>query len=131
LFLGEAASKDVAAEYKMFLEAYQEGTLPVAPFADNKAIAFWRELRSTGQYPLIVRYALKALSIPYSNATVERTFSVMKGLEHKNRLSAGEDYLKNLMLHNCNRPWLAAMHQETCKDIMPSEPASLMNFFEA
>jgi hypothetical protein len=127
VFLGEPASREFAIEYQTFLEELQAGKLP--PFTN--AVTFWRVVRASGLFPRVVRYAFKALSVPFSNAAVERTFSVMKALEHKNRLLAGEEYLQNLMMHNCNRPWLAAMHTETCASILPAEIAGFVNFFEA
>jgi hypothetical protein len=55
---------------------------------------------------LIASVALRALSIPLSQALVERSFSILSNREIANRLLAGSEYLINNNMLAINRPYL-------------------------
>jgi hypothetical protein len=103
--VGPTVSPGFVGKYKalkILLDARDDRLPP----RDN-SILFWRKLPEIfPDYKAVAREALGALSIPLSNAAVERTFSVLRGRSEFNRLHAGDRYVSNVMLLSCNQHML-------------------------
>lgn len=85
------------------------------PFTDAHALAvldFWRAMRAHASYRPMADAALSALSIPLSQAEVERSFSVLSNREINNRILAGAEYLRNSMMLSVNRPYVESLITE-------------------
>ena len=74
----EYEAKDVASEWKMFLEE-PECSYDVDP------LLWWRERK--GKYPTVVRLARKYLAIPATSVEAERCFSALGLILSKRRLA--------------------------------------------
>lgn len=66
-------------------------------------INFWRALLNHRRYSEVAKEVLGVLSIPLSNATAERTFSVLRSRAVFNRLHAKSRYVTNMMMLSCNK----------------------------
>jgi len=111
--LGKAPDLAFAHAYTRFhddMEANELG-LPV-PAADAKPAAliqFWRAVKAKPEYSVVGKAALRALSIPVSQAVVERSFSQLTNREAPNRLKAGSKYVIDMMMLAVNRPYLPVL----------------------
>ena len=116
--------------YTTFWERMTAGTLPVPvppPPAtpstpqDNRALLeFWRAVAADADIALVGREALRARSIPISQTTVERSFSVLSNRESDNRLLAGDRYVTTMLMLSCNRPYVDQMVAERAAVLIPS-----------
>lgn len=103
--VGPTVSPTFVGNYKSLQSLLERRDSRLPP--RNNSIQFWRSLPAV--YPVytsLAREALGALSIPLSNAAVERTFSVLRSRSAFNRLHAGDRYVSNVMLLSCNQHML-------------------------
>jgi len=133
LMVGAKPDTQFKVEYNVMLAQLalkSGGWLPM--HAANTPIAFWRNVHATGRIPKISRAALSALSIPFANAAVERTFSQLASSEVKSRLLAGERYVQNVMMFACNRAILRDSVQFRLESMQldPIQRAKLLHMFE-
>jgi hypothetical protein len=93
---------------------------PPEPLSEKEAIAYaneyaaalvrlWRAAAADKDTAIVGKAALRALSIPISQAVVERSFSVLSNREIDNRLHAGDRYVVNMMMLAFNRPHYAVV----------------------
>ena len=120
--LGRAAAHSFVAIYAEFYSALQDGDLDwcKAGTADTPALSleFWRSLYHSGQYAAVADAAVRAYSIPLTNATSERSFSVLRNREATNRLLAEADYVTNMVLLGANRPHIDVINAERAPDLI-------------
>ena len=81
---------------------------------------------ATRVVPHLSRAALAALSIPFSNASVERTFSVLSNRKIDNRLSAGDRYVTNMMMLACDAAIYRRTVAERVRDVAPAWSALVL-----
>jgi hypothetical protein len=124
--IGSAPTYPFCEQYNGFMRQTSragESTLPLALAADP--VKFWRQMAVLALFPLVTKAALSALSIPYSSAAVERTFSQMSSLETKSRLLAGDRYVRNMLFFSCNRahlqPHLASKITGLFPELLPGD----------
>jgi hypothetical protein len=89
-------------------------------------VRYWRAVHATGHVPALSHAALAALSIPFSNASVERTFSVLSNREIDNRLRGGERYVANTLTLACNSHWYHVSVAERLRGVLPKWSAAFI-----
>jgi hypothetical protein len=137
LMLGKDPCFQFMVEYNTLLEQLAipvdglDRWLPPIELAD-KAIVFWRKVHDGGRIPKVSWAALSALSIPFSNAAVERSFSQLANAEVRCRLLAGERYVKNMLFFSCNRELLSNSVKTRAKELplMPHVRQIVLSMFE-
>lgn len=105
---GHGLAPDVRRAYIAWWNAKEAGTppLPVPPrphseFTPQDAesvLAHWHTVATDPDCAALAKEALKALSIPISQAVVERSFSLLSALSTDSRLLAGPTYVSNMMM---------------------------------
>ena len=72
----------------------------------ERVLAYWRAVATVPSCAVLGKEALKALSIPISQAVVERSFSMLSAMSNENRLLAGASYVANIMILAGNYDYL-------------------------
>jgi hypothetical protein len=127
--LGQYPPADWLDAYGVFFEHLQSRRLPATAMRVLEAHefsprAFWAALFKHGMpaYHTVAWSALAALSIPLSNATAERSFSVLRHISSYNRLLAGESYTSNVMFLAGNQAHLTRLYAPRIEYILATLP---------
>ncbi len=135
--LGSAPLHEINEAYAAWWAARQTGTLGIAPppplpapgtasvsagssaeaaaAADNNCLdvlKYWRAVAAVPRFRALGMAALRALSIPISQAPVERSFSILNHLSNENRLHADSEYIQHLLMITVNKPY----HQQVVRE---------------